>query len=343
MRNNCKEPFGIHTKPPRAIHCGDLTDESKLEEFKTTFQLLKGIDTPLKLVIAGNHDFTLDTPAFKSLVAEMPGREDPELVMKTNGKHGQVNKLLEEAKWSSIIFLEEGTHHFTLENGASLTVYASPYTPSKGNWGFVYNPEQGHDFQIEGVDLVMTHGPPEGVMDRTIEGKRAGCPNLFAAIARARPHMHCFGHIHEGWGAKLVTWRENISERPSHFSDIDNSASQVIAKLSRSTGAPEALDETRGTREGCYSTGHCEGDETPINQGAQTLFVNAAIKGSEENTMQPPWLIDIELPKASQMASPSSKPKPVSNLSSVYTTLNERLSRTDTHHLAKKHRRQFSY
>lgn len=35
-----------------AIHCGDLTDESKVDEFRTTLGLLRAINAPLKLVIA---------------------------------------------------------------------------------------------------------------------------------------------------------------------------------------------------------------------------------------------------------------------------------------------------
>jgi len=53
-----------------ALHCGDLTDGSKLEEFQTTLRMLKMINAPLKLVIAGNHDFTMDSTAFEAKVAE---------------------------------------------------------------------------------------------------------------------------------------------------------------------------------------------------------------------------------------------------------------------------------
>lgn len=62
-----------HLPSPRAgvaIHCGDLTEESKLAEMRTTLGVLKELDAPLKLVIAGNHDFTLDTPSFKQKVQD---------------------------------------------------------------------------------------------------------------------------------------------------------------------------------------------------------------------------------------------------------------------------------
>lgn len=63
-----------------AIHCGDLTDGSKSEEFRTATNLLREIDAPLKLTIAGNHDFTMDIPAFERKVAEAAPPLDAELV-----------------------------------------------------------------------------------------------------------------------------------------------------------------------------------------------------------------------------------------------------------------------
>ena len=65
-----------------AIHCGDLTDGSKLEEFRAAIRLLKGTDAPLKLAIAGNHDFTMDIPAFEQKVAEATPLLDPALFAK---------------------------------------------------------------------------------------------------------------------------------------------------------------------------------------------------------------------------------------------------------------------
>ena len=169
-----------------AIHCGDLTEESKLEEYRATLRLLMDIQAPLKLVIAGNHDFTMDIPAFREKVAHAWPPLDPDLVRKVYGVYGEARQLFENARSAGIIFLDEGSHQFTLENGATLSVYASPYTPSLGDWGFQYHPSQGHDFQVlEGVDLVISHGPPKGIMDYTESKQRAGCPDLFGAIARA--------------------------------------------------------------------------------------------------------------------------------------------------------------
>ena len=291
-----------------AIHCGDLTEESKLEEYRATLRLLMDIQAPLKLVIAGNHDFTMDIPVFKEKVAHARPALDPDLVRKVYGAFGEARQLFEDAKSTGIIFLEEGSHLFTLENGAALAVYASPYTPSLGDWGFQFHPSQGHNFEIlKGVDLVITHGPPKGIMDYTESKQRAGCPDLFGAIARARPRIHCFGHIHEGWGAKIVTWRKQLTEKPSHFTDIDNDKSTIIEKLSgfeySKFDTPESKKEKSKKeqyyrQQRCYATTHCIGDANPLEYGAQTIFINAAIQGTEEKPLQLPWIVELELRKA---------------------------------------------
>jgi len=176
-----------------SIHCGDLTEESKLGEFRTTLELLRTIKAPLKLVIAGNHDFTLDTPSFKRKVEEVRPRLEQELVAKVYGEYEEARRLFSDAEKDGIHLLDEGTHHFTLQSGAALTVFASPYTPSLGDCGFQYRPDEGHTYRIEeGTDIAVTHGPPRGILDRTNSQERAGCPSLFAAIAKAKPRMQLF-------------------------------------------------------------------------------------------------------------------------------------------------------
>ncbi|KAK4195913.1 Metallo-dependent phosphatase-like protein [Triangularia verruculosa] len=267
-----------------AIHCGDITDGSKIGEFHTSLDLLRRINAPLKLVIAGNHDFTLDDSAFRT-------------------------KLLASEKENNIVFLDDGIHTSTLQNGAKLTVYASPFTPSPdadSSWGFQYQRGEQHEFNITNdVGVVITHGPPNGVLDRTASGQRLGCEQLFAAVAKARPKIHCFGHVHNGWGAKLVAWRDTPSETPTHFSDIDNGKSVLLDSLA--TILPGKWDTEDMAREktsrlqdmrltGYLRTSHCLGDEHPIAPN-KTLFVNAAVQATERGT-QFPWVVDIDLPAA---------------------------------------------
>ncbi|KAK0631037.1 Metallo-dependent phosphatase-like protein [Bombardia bombarda] len=203
------------------IHCGDITRGSRIAHLHAAIAALARIPTPLKLVIAGNHDFTLDTPVFRARLAELRAERaaDPSLVPATPslldkyGDVGDARRVFESAaaRAAGVRFLDEGVYDFVLaRTGARLKVYASPYTPAFGTPGFQYTEEEGHDFAIpRGVDVVVSHGPPKGVLDRVpMNGARAGSAELFAAVARARPRLHCFGHIHEAWGAELVTWRD---------------------------------------------------------------------------------------------------------------------------------------
>lgn len=232
------------------IHCGDLTEHSKLSEFQETIRLLQKIEAPLKLVIPGNHDFSLDENTFRRKIAEAQRVSDDshgltDLLLKEYGTMGAAQALWKDVRSASsgeIILLDEGEHDFQLRNGAHLKVYASPYTPSTDEWGFQYSSTR--DFEIgDDVDIAITHGPPRGIMDMTADKRRIGCPMLFRAIAKAKPLLHCFGHAHHGWGAKLVSWRPEIPDEASHFNSIDNDSSQVIESLPRLRGSKFETEE----------------------------------------------------------------------------------------------------
>lgn len=291
-----------------AIHCGDLTQGSRLCEFDVTLQLLRALQAPLKLVIAGNHDFTLDEAAFRRIVKRSGLEHETALVEREYGAYGEARRLFaaEKHRQDGIRFLDEGTHRFPLANGALLTVFATPYTPCFGDWGFQFSARAGHAYAIEpGTNIAITHGPPLGLLDQTARHERAGCAALFASVARARPQVHCFGHIHAGWGAEMVTWQEQTSEQPSCLTDVDNEKSRVLETLSTlqpskgdtpGVAREKAEKLQRYTEQRCCSTSHCRDDEMPLAAGRQTLFVNAAIEGSEEMPVHLPWLIELELP-----------------------------------------------
>lgn len=120
--------------------------------------------------------------------------------------------------------------------------------------------------------------------------KHAGCPWLSEAVSRARPLMHCFGHIHEGWGGRFDTWYPKISMKPSHLTDIHNEHSHLIERLSTTKG--------RMPWPALAVTNHSSTNPQPmkrLKRGAQTLFINAAIKGRSDRPIQPPWLVDLDL------------------------------------------------
>ena len=78
----------------------------------------------------------MDIPAFRKEVADARPSLDPELVRRVYGDYGDARQIFKDARAAGIVFLEEGNHHFVLENGAILNVYASPWTSSLGDWGF---------------------------------------------------------------------------------------------------------------------------------------------------------------------------------------------------------------
>ena len=93
---------------------------------------------------------------------------------------------------------------------------------------------------------------------------------------------------------------------PSHFTDIVNEKTYLVKELSgfkqSKFDTPEAKEQKSRKkgyyrRERCYATSHCSGDSNPPEFGTQTLFVNAAIQGIDQDTLQLPWLVDLEIPK----------------------------------------------
>ena len=207
----------------------------ELPQYHDALDLLQQIDAPVKLVIAGNHDRTLDEHYVLSHRKQDGLSAEQAKAKVTRMRDFWLNES-GRARKEGVTFLEEGIHEIMLVNGASVKVYASPYTPAFMDFGFPYeryedryNPrglELGYAINIastpvpsftstEGggdrpLDILITHGPPHGRMDETSTGEHVGCPHLLRAVMRARPSVHCFGHIHEGWGAERVRWASEV-------------------------------------------------------------------------------------------------------------------------------------
>lgn len=67
------------------------------------------------------------------------------------------------------------------------------------------------------VDILVTHGPPYGILDQNSKGESCGSIHLREAIDRIAPKLHVFGHIHASYGKILHmhngpnTWCINAS------------------------------------------------------------------------------------------------------------------------------------
>lgn len=107
------------------LHCGDLTMVGLLDEYERTLDMLESIDADLKLVIAGNHDISLDETYYNRKGAYMQGKRH-EADMPRKAREMWTGPRAQKA---GVTYLDEGTHIFILKNGARLGVYASPYQP----------------------------------------------------------------------------------------------------------------------------------------------------------------------------------------------------------------------
>lgn len=152
------------------IHAGDLTERGTLAELAQVADWLRALPHPHKVVIAGNHDFAL-----------------------------QRTPLEARALFEGLTFLEDG--EATL---AGLRVWGSPWQPWFHNWAF--NAHRGEEIDAKwrripsGIDVLVTHGPPAGFGDRVHDGEQVGCADLLRHLARVKPRLHLFGHIHEDRG-----------------------------------------------------------------------------------------------------------------------------------------------
>ncbi|KAH3983681.1 hypothetical protein HBI56_076230 [Parastagonospora nodorum] len=282
------------------LHCGDLTMVGHLSEYDKTLNMLETIDADLKLVIAGNHDISLDEVYYrrKGRYMHRSGGYSEDLPAKAREMW-----LGERAKSAGVTYLEEGTHTFTLKNGAKLRVYASPYQPEFCDWAFPYfrnedryNPSHQctpnavpiaenpvPDFPA--IDVIMTHGPPLDIMDATYKGENVGCQHLLRAARRCKPRLHCFGHIHEGWGAQRVTWREG--------EELDVKIEEHVEKTEVIQAYMEDVPTIRPVEVNISREGG-----TPLEYGKETLMVNASIMTLGYKPWNSPWLVDMDLEKA---------------------------------------------
>jgi hypothetical protein len=101
------------------LHCGDLTMVGRMSEYEQTFNMLKNIDAPLKLVIAGNHDISLDEEYYQRKGQYMQRLKEPDGNLPRRARELWTG---ERARAAGIVYLDEGTYSFVLGNGAKLRV-----------------------------------------------------------------------------------------------------------------------------------------------------------------------------------------------------------------------------
>lgn len=154
------------------IHAGDVGMRGNKQESLDFMNWFSSLDYTYKVFIAGNHDFYFE---------------------KTSSD--ELKKLIPE----NVMYLNDSG--VTIEG---LKLWGSPVQPWFFDWAF--NRYRGAEIKRhwdlipQDTDILITHGPAHGVLDKVVRGPRVGCEELIKRIQTVKPELFVFGHIHEAYG-----------------------------------------------------------------------------------------------------------------------------------------------
>jgi Icc-related predicted phosphoesterase len=183
------------------IHAGDISNkggEKDVTNFIHWFQNINGFDT--KIFISGNHDHCF------------------EQVNKPHHKrdYDWLRNLMapENLAQSNVYYLED--NFMTIEDpefSRPIKFYGSPWQPWFYDWAFNL-PRLGDEIEQkwkmipDDTDVLITHGPPNEILDLVNNfrqpNRNVGCELLRFHVERVKPALNVFGHIHEGYGTKII-------------------------------------------------------------------------------------------------------------------------------------------
>lgn len=157
------------------IHGGDFSMAGNLQEFERFNNDLGALPHKYKVVIAGNHELLFES--------------QPQLAKRT---------------LSSAIYLQDES---IIIDG--IKIYGSPWQPEFGNWAFNLPRNSPMLMKVwdkipKDTDILVTHTPPHGILDKTRAKTSVGCEVLRNRLKDLRIRLHCFGHIHPAYGARKV-------------------------------------------------------------------------------------------------------------------------------------------
>ncbi|KAK4554968.1 hypothetical protein LTR86_008116 [Recurvomyces mirabilis] len=260
------------------IHAGDLTNQGSLAELENAFEWLVKADYDNKIVVAGNHDLSLDQDY--RLKHDEGWRVQAE-------DHDKCKTLL--ASYPDIHYLEHASSTIELpKKKLSFNVFASPQSPDRGhqNWAFQYPVPEAeglwHAIPSD-TDILITHTPPSGHCDTSTHWQEGGCPALKRRLWLVRPALHICGHCHEGRGAEIVRWGEDEGE------------GQVVWRWEDpgQGNKKQSLLDLTGLRGGWK-----------LERGRETAIVNASVMARSHGrggvAFNKPVVVDVLLPTRSK-------------------------------------------
>ncbi|KAF1329153.1 Calcineurin-like phosphoesterase, partial [Globisporangium splendens] len=176
------------------VHCGDFTNRGTHKEIRDFNDWLGSLPHRRKIVIAGNHDLSMDAAEY-------------DVHWQAKWRHDEYNDPTQSrALLTNCTYVENRS---VVIDG--IKIYGSPMTPPIPGRVMAFNVARGFAAQQQwskipsDVDVLLTHGPPNGILDKVFTGARVGDETLLKEVmSRCRPRFHVFGHIHEAYGATRV-------------------------------------------------------------------------------------------------------------------------------------------
>lgn len=181
------------------IHSGDMSSIGRKNEILRFLNWFTNLPYTHKIFVAGNHDLSFDSEVlFRKKYDYFEGY----IEYNTPVVDGKPEWLSNE-----LTNLSNGTHY--LENSDitidGIKIWGSPYSAKFGReWAF--NVNRGVDSKKlwdtipSDANIVITHGPIFGILDKTSDNRIVGCEDLRQTIMKINPDFHLCGHIHESYG-----------------------------------------------------------------------------------------------------------------------------------------------
>lgn len=165
------------------------------------------------LISAGDYSFHGQPNVIKDF-HEWLNKQPAKNIISVQGNHETwVEENFEQAKAIAleacprVHFIDEGLVEIDRgPDGQAIKIWCSAITPFFCNWAWNRHSYEisKHWFRIpQGIDILVTHGPPYGILDLVPNGfVKVGCPKLMNRIQEVKPKVHIFGHIHYSYGQK---------------------------------------------------------------------------------------------------------------------------------------------
>lgn len=182
------------------IHSGDISSLGRKSECQRFVKWFGNLPYTYKIFIAGNHDLSFQSEVlYRAKANHFDGTAAWDLPV-VDGKPQWVIDLLGDLP-DGVIYLENKSIEFD-----GVKIWGSPYSATFG-YGWAFNVDRGSDSKEmwetipTDTNIVVTHGPLFGVVDRTqYGGMNVGCEDLRQRIDSLQPDFHLSGHIHESYG-----------------------------------------------------------------------------------------------------------------------------------------------